>query len=537
MDLTIIIVNYNVKYFLEQALHSLRKSTREISTQFIVIDNASDDGSVEFLRENFPWVDVIANRENLGFSKANNQGLIRAEGGYILVVNPDTVVGEDTIKILLDFMDVHPDVGAIGPKLIDRGGKFELNSRRGFPTPFAAFCKISGLAQIFPRSRLFARYNLTYLDPDTSSEVDALTGAFILIRREVYQQVGGFDEDFFMYGEDLDWCYRIKNAGWKIYYLPDARVIHYGGESVLRSRVDTRRAFYQAMYLFIRKHFSGGLPLKIALLKAGVFFSASLSWLKGLIYKLRAPLIDLFIINLGLFSGRFIRFGSEALTMKLVIPFLVYNLSWIAIFTAFGAYSYRKRSIRWVLIGAVAGGVFSSAFTYFFKQFAYSRFVMLYTILVTIALIPGWRWLAFRLPSTSGLGEWFRRRTLLVGVDELTSRIAQKAQNNPRSGLNILGFIDPSKKNIGRDIFGRKVLGTPDELPRLAEILAVEEVIFSAKSMNYEEILTQISRFGGKVGFKVIPESALSSPNGEAPFLELGFQRKPRLLARLKDIP
>ncbi|MBL7190777.1 glycosyltransferase [bacterium] len=535
MDLSIVIVNYNVKYFLEQALLSLMKSTQGYETQFIVVDNASQDGSVEFMRNKFPAVELIANETNLGFGKATNQGLKVAAGRYILVINPDTLVGEEALRKLIEFMDTHPEIGAVGPKLIDRGGKFELNSRRGFPTPTAAFCKITGLAHIFPNNRFTAGYNLTYLDPDVPSEVDSLSGAFMLIRREVYEQTGGFDEDFFMYGEDLDWCWRIKQKDWKIWYLPDAKVIHYGGESSLRSDVDTRRMFYDAMFLFIKKHYSGAFPLKNILLRIGVSLTASASRIKNLITRFRAPMIDLLIVNTGLFAGRLVKFGRLDLN-DVFVPYLIYNIGWLAIFASFGIYSHRKTSIKLALIGAIAGSVFSSAFTYFFKQYAYSRFVLLSASMFIIIFTPLWRWIVFRLPSAGGLKEWFRRRTLLVGVDELTGRIAAKAQKDASFDFNIIGFIDPTGEKIGGEYHDREVLGAPEELPRLVKSLAIEEVIFSAGSMKYEDILKHISLLGGRVGFKVIPESALQSPNGEAPFLELGFQKKPRLLPRIRKL-
>lgn len=534
MDLSVIIVNYNVKYFLEQALFSLRKASQGMEVEYIVIDNASSDNSVEYIESNFPWVNVIANRENFGFARANNQGLEKARGRYLLVVNPDTVVGEDTLKTLIDYMDFHPEIGAIGPKIIDREGLFELGSRRGFPTPFVAFSKITGLAALFPQSRLFAKYNLTYLDPDTACEIDALSGCFMLVRREVFEQLGGFDEGFFLYGEDLDWCFRIKKAGWKIYYLPQVEVIHYKGESTLRSTIDARRAFFDAMHRFVKKHYSGKLSITVFLLRLGIFINYILDWFKRSLHFLKAPLADLAFLNIGLYLGRIIHYDSLYLPRKIILPYIVYNIGWLAISSVLGVYGRKKVSILNTIFAVMAGLAFLFSFTYIFKQFAFSRFVLLFTGLITLLAIPGWRWLVWKLPSRAGFREWFKRRTLLVGVDELTERIAAKAASGEAYPFKIIGFIDCGHQYLGKKTAGIEVVGSLEDLNNLIQKLSIEEVVFSGKSLSYGEIVKQISQLNGKAGFKVLPETALDSTNGEMPFLELGFKSKPNLLSRLK---
>ena len=225
ITLSIVIVNYNVREFLEQALSSLQAALAGLSHEVWVVDNASTDGSVEWLRSHYPQVRLIANTVNVGFARANNQALAACQGQFICLLNPDTIVQENTFSSLLAFFAAHPHAGAVGCKVLNPDGSLQLACRRSFPTPWVALTKIIGLAALFPRSRIFGRYNLTFLDPEQSAEVEALSGSFMLIRRETVQQVGFLDEAFFMYGEDLDYCFRIREAGWQIHYVPDTRII------------------------------------------------------------------------------------------------------------------------------------------------------------------------------------------------------------------------------------------------------------------------------------------------------------------------
>ncbi|MEK7748968.1 MAG: glycosyltransferase family 2 protein, partial [Bacteroidota bacterium] len=246
LQLSIIIVNYNVRDFLHHALISLRKATKGIRSEIVVVDNASDDGSTEMLRRRFPNVTLIASKQNLGFARANNLALKRARGAFLLLINPDTVVQEDTLRAMLEFFKNTPEAGLAGCKILNPDGTFQLACRRSFPTPWVAFTKIFGLSRLFPRSSWFGKYNLTYLSPEETYEVDAVSGSFMMLRKEVFEKVGGLDEEFFMYGEDLDWCYRIQQSGWKIYYAPLTQIIHYKGESTRRSSLDEIQTFYDA---------------------------------------------------------------------------------------------------------------------------------------------------------------------------------------------------------------------------------------------------------------------------------------------------
>lgn len=276
MLLSIIIVSYNARYFLEQCLCSLDRAVYRQSTEVFVVDNNSPDGSVDYLSEKFPFARFISNAENVGFAKANNQALQQATGKYILFLNPDTIVPEDGFETCIRFMTSNPDAGALGVCMIDGSGCFLQESKRGFPSPWVSFCKMCGLTNLFPSSRIFARYYLGHLSPEEQHVVDVLSGAFMMVRKEALDKTGGFDERFFMYAEDIDLSYRIQQAGYKNYYLPDCRIIHFKGES---TRKNSRyvKLFYMAMIQFVRKHYSGGLSaLYVGLLKMAIWFKGGM---------------------------------------------------------------------------------------------------------------------------------------------------------------------------------------------------------------------------------------------------------------------
>lgn len=276
MKLSIVIVNYNVKYFLEQCLCSVRAATDGMEAEVFVVDNNSADGSVEYLKSRFPEAVFIENKDNPGFACANNQAIRLSAGEYILLLNPDTVIGEETLRTLCSFMDEHPEAGAAGVKMLDGHGRFLAESKRSFPSPWVSFCKMFGLSKLRPRSRTFARYTLPYLSSDQQHEVEVLAGAFMLLRREALDKAGLLDEAFFMYGEDIDLSYRIVLAGYKNYYIPE-RILHYKGESTKYADMKYVKAFYGSMLIFYRKYYPGSGWLMNGIIRLAVFFRALLS--------------------------------------------------------------------------------------------------------------------------------------------------------------------------------------------------------------------------------------------------------------------
>jgi GT2 family glycosyltransferase len=253
MKLSIVIVNYNIKYFLEQCLDSVIRAIRHIESEVFVVDNASSDNSVAYLAPKFPQVVFIANRENAGFSRANNQAIRLSKGEYILLLNPDTLIGENTLERVCCFMDDHPDAGAAGVKMIDGSGCFLPESKRGFPSPWNSFCRMSRLSELFPQSRLFGKYYLRYLSENEINEVDVLAGAFMMLRKKTLDETGLLDETFFMYGEDIDLSYRIRQRGYRNYYFPEP-IVHYKGECTKKDFKYVKN-FYDAMLIFYHKHY------------------------------------------------------------------------------------------------------------------------------------------------------------------------------------------------------------------------------------------------------------------------------------------
>ncbi|MEM9023606.1 MAG: glycosyltransferase family 2 protein, partial [Bacteroidota bacterium] len=303
MKLSVIIVNYNVKYFLEQCLESVRHAAQRVPTEVLVVDNNSVDGSEAMVQEKFPEVRFIANQKNVGFSRANNQGIRASTGEYVLLLNPDTVVEEDTFEKVVHFMDEHPDAGGLGVQMIDGKGGFLPESKRGLPTPAVAFYKIFGLATLFPRSKKFGQYHLGFLDQQQVHAIDVLSGAFMLLRREALDKTGLLDEAFFMYGEDIDLSYRITQAGYRNYYFPHTRIIHYKGESTKKSSINYVFVFYNAMVIFAKKHFSQqNATLFSVLINLAIYFRAFLAILTRFLKRSFVPAIDFLSIWGGLYG-------------------------------------------------------------------------------------------------------------------------------------------------------------------------------------------------------------------------------------------
>ncbi len=287
--LSIIIVNYNVRYYLEQCLRSVQRASIGLDVETWVVDNASTDDSIAYLSSRFHEVHFIANTENVGFSRANNQAIRQSDSDYVLLLNPDTIVAENTLRGCVEFLDSHPEVGATGVRMLHHDGSFAPESRRGIPTPFVSFCKMSGLGSLFPFSRRFGRYYMRYLDPEEANPIEVISGAFNMIRRKALDQVGLLDEDFFMYGEDIDLSYRLLQGGWKNYYLP-LLILHYKGESTVKSSFRYVHVFYNAMLIFFNKHFSSRYRVLGLLIRMAVYVRALMDvWIR-MINRLRDAL-------------------------------------------------------------------------------------------------------------------------------------------------------------------------------------------------------------------------------------------------------
>lgn len=276
--IAIVIISFNVEKLLKECLESVYRETKDARFEIWVIDNHSRDASVQMLKRDFPQIHLIENADNVGFTRANNQAVRQCRTDYVLLLNPDTLIREGAIDKMVRFMDEHPDVGVSGCRVENEDGSLQLACRRSIPSPSAAFFRLTGLSRLFPHSQRMAKYNLTYLDPAKTHEVDAVSGAFLVIRRKTIEQIGLLDETFWIFGEDIDWCIRAKKAGWKVMYYPDARILHYKGVGCSTNNRKTSYEFYRAMYLFHRKHFAKDHSFLVnGLVYAGIFLKAGLS--------------------------------------------------------------------------------------------------------------------------------------------------------------------------------------------------------------------------------------------------------------------
>lgn len=511
MDLSVIIVNYNVRQFLESALASAYRAMEGMKGEVFVVDNASDDGSVEMVKAKFPHVTLIESKANVGFARANNAALKRAKGHYLLLLNPDTIVQEDTFKAMMKFFDENPDAGAAGCKILNPDGTFQLPCRRSFPTPWVAFTKIFGLSALFPRSKLFGKYNLTYLNEDETYEVDAVSGSFLFLRREVYEKVGGLDEAFFMYGEDLDWCFRISQSGYRVYYVPLTKIIHFKGESTRRSEIDEIRTFYQAMQLFVEKHFSSSTIVEV-LLTVGILLRAALALLIKASRPLLIALIDFVVVDLALVLSEYLHFGEI-----LGFPRYAYPIVWavpstvvVASMYFSGVYTTRRHSVSRTIVAVLISYIIISAMVFFFKNFAFSRAVVLISGLISLILLPGWRLGVERMSGrrSSSRKSLFGRPTVIVGTGPSAQEVLKKLRARVDDGYDVVGFIDTHRKNIGEKIAGVEIIGSIDNVGKVIAERKVMEVIFSTDGLAYTDILSVIARSSNRsVNFRLVPNS------------------------------
>lgn len=356
MKLSVIIVNYNVRAYLEQCLRTVFEALKGIDGEVFVVDNQSTDGSVEMVRNKFPQVRLIANQENVGFSRANNQAIRESAAEYVLLLNPDTVVGEDVFRKVVAFMDAHPKAGGLGVKMIDGTGQFLPESKRGLPTPAVAFYKIIGLTRLFPRSKVFGRYHLGHLPENEAAPIEILSGACMFLRKRTLDQVGLLDESFFMYGEDIDLSYRITLGGYENWYFPDARIIHYKGESTKKSSVNYVFVFYNAMAIFAKKHFTRKRPdLLAGLINASIYLSAAGAIVSRFLKRALLPMLDVGMLALVMwaFDRAFIAPGPHTLWMFSWATWAVHAFLLLLSFGLFGAYDLPVR-----LLNTLKAGVF-----------------------------------------------------------------------------------------------------------------------------------------------------------------------------------
>jgi GT2 family glycosyltransferase len=491
MKVSIIIVNYNVKYFLEQCLYSVYKSLSGIDAEVIVVDNNSVDGSETMIRSRFPDIKLVVNQQNVGFAKANNQAIKIAQGEYVLLLNPDTVLEESTIQQCVTFMDLHPEAGALGPKMIDGKGRFLPESKRGLPTPEVAFYKIFGLTRLFPKSKRFGRYYLGHTSSDEIQEVEVLTGAFMFIRKSVLDITGFLDESYFMYGEDIDLSYRILKTGFKVYYYPKTSIIHYKGESTKKGSLNYVIIFYRAMQIFANKVFSGRLARVYSyIISLAIFFRAALSILNRFVKKLLPFSLDALFTYIGysqlaVFWAQFHFHNTGYYSHDIFyvsIPIFVFVLLMANLING----GYRSpfnllKAVKGIFYGSV---IILVVYALLPPQYRFSRvLIVLGSVLAIIISL-----LVRYLLSITGIKEYSldlkrKRQIAIVGYEEEAERIKKVLE---MSGIIAHQVVNVYPENSPTSEY---FSGSISQLKEIIDIHNINEIIFCAKDMLSETII------------------------------------------------
>lgn len=515
MKLSIIIVNYNVSCFLEQALDSVFKALKNVEGEVYVVDNHSVDNSLEMLAAKFPQVHVIANQENVGFSKANNQAIRIATGEYVLLLNPDTLVESDTFEKCIHFMDEHPEAGGLGVKMVNGKGEFLPESKRGIPFPAVAFYKLFGLSKLFPKSQRFGTYHLTYLSNDEIHSVEVLSGAFMFMRRSVLDQVGLLDEDYFMYGEDIDLSYRILQGGYKNYYFPETRIIHYKGESTKTGSLNYVHVFYKAMQIFAQKHFSQkNAKLFNILIDCAIWFRASLAALKRILAQLLMPFLDFLCIYIGMFvmslywqnTVLFERHSSfPKFYFYLIIP--LYIIIWLCSVACFKG--YRKPSRLNDVNKGIAVGTIIILLIYALlpETLRFSRAVVVFGAMWTVISINLMRYLMrhFKV-NIASIDSQINRRIAIVGSLDESERVLKLVQMMDEK-CEFAGIILTEKTENRKNV----VIGNLSQIADLITLYRLNEVVFCSKDVPADHIIDWMSQLQElQVEYKIAPENSFS---------------------------
>mgnify|MGYP003546656842 FL=1 len=516
-----------------------------IDAEVIVVDNNSSDNSIEYLTAKFPAVKYITNKGNTGFAKACNQGLQQAKGSYILFLNPDTIIPEDCFTKCVSFFEANKDAGAIGIKMLDGSGKFLKESKRSFPSPSTSLYKLFGLAKLFPRSKIFSRYHLGHLNENENNEVDVLAGAFMMIKREVLDKVGGFDETFFMYGEDVDLSYRIQKAGFKNHYFAESSIIHFKGESTRKGSMNYVRMFYNAMSIFVRKHYGGSKAgIFSFLIHVAIWFRAALSTIGSFIRKNGLPIIDAGLILLSFWLmkniwSEYVRTDIQYENKLLWIAFPAYTIFYLI--TAYYAGLY-DRWYKWSELfrsSVVATIVLLAAYAMLPEQYRFSRAIILFGAMLAFALISLLRLILIQsnvLNSNKDRDE--HTQTIIAGsVEEFDA--AKQLLKDAGLKQRVLGRIAVhADDNDG--------IGSVKNIKGLSSVIPFREIILCQGTLSYAEIIEVIQQLPPSINVKIhahgttsIVGSNSKDSSGEVVSKENGFKLSDpynRRLKRLLDV-
>lgn len=500
---------------MEQCLYSVRHATQHLNAEVFVVDNNSVDGSIALVKEKFPEVTLLANTLNTGFAVANNQAIRLAQGEYILLLNPDTVVQEDTFQKCLAFMEAHPLAGGLGIKMLDGKGNFLPESKRGLPTPAVAFYKIFGLASLFPRSKKFGYYHLTYLDKTKNHEVDVLSGAYMLMRKSVLDKVGLLDETFFMYGEDIDLSYRITKGGFKNYYFAESSIIHYKGESTKKSSVNYVIVFYKAMAIFARKHFSKqNARVFDALIHIAIYLRAAAAIAARFLTQLFFPAIDFLVICAGLFLIKDFYETNFKLTQgfyseRLInYAFPAYTLVWMCFAFLSGGYDAPLKLSR-IIRGVLAGTAFILiGYALLPEAYRFSRALILLGTSWALVVYFLTRALYHRLnlKQFRRYGKTIEKRIAIVGDEAEFNRVSQLIKQT-KLQPDYLAFVSNEANGVQHPLY----IGHFSQISEIIAIHQINEIIFCAKNISSGNIIQQMLSLVTKgLEFKIAPPESLS---------------------------
>lgn len=504
MKLSVIIVNYNVRFFLEQAIRAALKASVKLECEIIVVDNASIDGSKEMVETTFPNIQYIYLEENLGFSKANNIGIKASKGEYVLLLNPDTVVAEDAFENSVKFMDENPDVGGLGVHMIDGSGSFLPESKRGLPTPSAAFYKIFGLSRLFPNSKKFGKYHLGYLDENQTHEVEILSGAYMMMRSSALEKSGLLDETFFMYGEDIDLSYRLIKAGFKNYYFPESRIIHYKGESTKKGSVNYVFVFYRAMLIFAKKHFEKSQASLFGLLiNSAIYFRAFLAIISRLFGRMWQLLLD-GTLAYGIFlstAAWYEKIAHKNFDLPFVsISLIAYTAIILVALLYSNVYDKHFRYVRlfrgWVFAFFMLLGVYALLP----EEYRFSRAVLLIGSIASLICGVAWRALFHSLNNRLfSIEKNSAARTLIVGNEESLAEINGFLKQHSISPSFSAGIYNREQKHypIG-------FLGNHTQLKQAVKDFSINDVIFDTRVIENSSMIQLMSELrNSSVQFKM----------------------------------
>ncbi|MBN2036174.1 MAG: glycosyltransferase [Chitinispirillaceae bacterium] len=502
---SVVVVNYKVPLSLRQALRSLREAEGYDTAEVIVVDNASGDGSRETITAEFPEIKWVQLKANIGFGKACNVGARNAAGEFLLFLNPDTIVSRGTLVLAVDFMDEHEDVGLLGAKTLNPDGTMQPGCRRGFPTPEAALYHFIGLSRLFPKNERFGGYHYTWLDPDDSSEVDAVSGSCMFIRRHLFETIGGFDERFFMYGEDLDLCRRVHETGSKVWYYPAIQIIHLKGRSSGKRLLKSTLAFYEAMIIYSRKYrhldntFFPAWIVYCGILAQAVVGIGSRMFRAGI-----ACFIDLMIINTALWAGLMLRLAGAGAVNPYSEPGLLPMLglhslqsaSFLVMFAYFGIYSHKRYSVSNLLVSAFFASVIFMTSVYFIKSLAFSRLAFAGATIAAVFFLVAWRHL---LPLVvSGLRRiiYARDKVIIIGAGAIPRVLIGNIEQ--QKSATITGILWAGNGQQPGEFEGYPVLGRMEEVAQVLSRVSVDMVLVATALPWYSHMIEALARVKAK---------------------------------------